>query len=39
VFTSARQQATSPDEALKMLVDGNERFVAARRSTATCARR
>jgi carbonic anhydrase len=28
VFTPARQQATSPDAALRMLVEGNERFVA-----------
>ena len=28
VFTRERQQATSPDEALKMLVEGNARFLA-----------
>ena len=30
VFTPARQRETSPDEALRMLVEGNERFVAGR---------
>ena len=34
VFTPARQQATSPDDALRMLAEGNERFVAGR--TVNC---
>lgn len=34
VFTPQRQQRTSPDAALQMLVEGNERFVAGR--TVNC---
>ena len=34
VFTPARQQATSPDDALRLLVEGNERFVAGQ--TVNC---
>jgi carbonic anhydrase len=34
VYTPARQQATAPDEALRLLADGNERFVAGR--TVNC---
>ncbi|CAG0998509.1 carbonic anhydrase [Burkholderiales bacterium] len=34
VFTRARQQSTSPDEALALLKEGNERFVAGR--TVNC---
>ena len=30
VFTPARQKATSPDDALRLLREGNERFVAGR---------
>lgn len=34
VFTPQRQRATSPDEALRLLAEGNERFVAGR--TVNC---
>jgi carbonic anhydrase len=34
IFTPARQKATSPDDALRMLKEGNERFVAGR--TVNC---